>query len=335
MARLITKCKYLKGKQGNVGGYATYIATREGVDRIDTSFLFGEQTKKQEELIKKILRDFPDSKDMHEYEDYVKSPTKGNASEFISRALEDNAGQAMDRKTYADYIATRPRAEKFGSHGLFTDDGIELNLAKVSKELNEYTGNVWTVIKTTVKDFYDIQVGVISGGFVGRHMVKLLQNFHVDVVLYDPILTAEQIAEMGAKKVSLEELLSTSDVISIHAPSIPATENMLNADNLPMIKDGAILINTARGAIINEEALIKELQTGRFFACLDVTTTEPAAKDNPLRNMDNVVLTPHIAGTATNGLRRVALHVCEEIGRLVNGEKMRTEVNLDNLSKLA
>ncbi len=146
MARLITKCKYLNGKQGQVGGYATYIATREGVDRIDTSFLFGEQTKKQEELIGKILRDFPDSKDMHEYEDYIKSPTKGNASEFISRALEDNAGKAMGRKTYADYIATRPRAEKFGSHGLFTDDGVELNLAEVSKELNEYTGNVWTVI---------------------------------------------------------------------------------------------------------------------------------------------------------------------------------------------
>ncbi len=146
MARLITKFKYLKGKQGNVGGYATYIATREGVDKIDASFLFGQQTKKQEELIKKILRDFPDSRDMHEYEDYKKSPTKGNASEFIARALEDNAGEAMGRKTYADYIATRPRAERFGSHGLFTDDGVELNLAEVSKELNEYEGNVWTVI---------------------------------------------------------------------------------------------------------------------------------------------------------------------------------------------
>ncbi len=215
--------------------------------------------------------------------------------------------------------------------------GFAISASKGFYQLNNDTAKgLWQEnIKTTVKDFYDIQVGVISGGFVGRHMVKLLNNFHVDVVLYDPILTAEQIAEMGAKKVSLEELLSTSDVISIHAPSIPATENMLNAENLPLIKDGAILINTARGAIINEEALIKELQTGRFFACLDVTAQEPAAKDNPLRTMENVVLTPHIAGTATNGLRRVALHVCEEIGRLINGEKMRTEVNLDNLSKLA
>lgn len=190
-------------------------------------------------------------------------------------------------------------------------------------------------IKSTVTDFYDIKVGVISGGFVGKHMVKLLQNFHVDVLLYDPFLTKEEVAEIGAEKVELDELLKQSDVISIHAPGIPATENMLNADNLPLIKDGAVLINTARGTIINEEALIKELKTGRFKACLDVTYPEPPVKDNPLRNMDNVILTPHIAGTATNGLKRVALHVCDEIERLTKGEKMRTEVNLDNLSKLA
>ena len=190
-------------------------------------------------------------------------------------------------------------------------------------------------IKTTVKDFYDIKVGVISGGYVGKHMVKLLHNFHVDVLLYDPFLTKEQIAEIGAEKVELDELLKESDVITIHAPGIPATANMLNADNLPLIKDGAILINTARGIIINEEALINELKKGRFCACLDVTYPEPPEKDNPLRNMDNVILTPHIAGTATNGLKRVALHVCDEIELLLKGEKMRTEVNLDNLSKLA
>ena len=96
-----------------------------------------------------------------------------------------------------------------------------------------------------------------------------------------------------------------------------------------------MLINTARGTIINEADLIEELKKNRFFACIDVTNPEPPAKDNELRKLDNVVLTPHIAGTATNGLKRVALHVCEEIDRLLKGEKMRTEVNLDNLSKLA
>lgn len=83
---------------------------------------------------------------MLEYEDYLKEPTLGNASEFITRALEDNAHEALNAKTYADYIATRPRAERFGSHGLFTDDGVRVKLEDVSKELNKYDGNVWTVI---------------------------------------------------------------------------------------------------------------------------------------------------------------------------------------------
>ena len=215
--------------------------------------------------------------------------------------------------------------------------GFAISACKGFYALNEDTANgLWQEnIKTAVTDFYDITVGVISGGYVGKHMVKLLKNFHVDILMYDPILTKEQIAEIGAEKVELNELLSRSDVVSIHAPAIPATENMLNKDNLCLMKDGALLINTARGTIVNEADLIEELKSGRIYACLDVTNPEPPAKDNVLRNMKNVVLTPHIAGTATNGLRRVALHVCEEIARLLNGEKMRTEVNLDNLSKLA
>lgn len=215
--------------------------------------------------------------------------------------------------------------------------GFAISACKGFYQLNADTASgLWQEnIKTTVTDFYDITVGVISGGYVGRHMVKLLKNFHVDVLLYDPILTKEQIAQIGAEKVELNELLSRSDVVSIHAPAILATENMLNKNNLCLLKDGAVLINTARGTIVNEADLIEELKTGRIFACLDVTNPEPPAKDNELRGMKNVVLTPHIAGTSTNGLRRVALHVCEEIERLINGEKMRTEVNLDDLAKMA
>ena len=147
MAKLITKFKYLKpNARQSVGGYAKYIATREGVDKIDESYRLSPSSQKQQQLIEKIIKDFPDSKEMLEYEDYLKEPTVGNASEFITRALEDNAYEVMQTKTYADYIATRPRAERFGSHGLFTDDGIPVKLDKVSEELNNYNGNVWTVI---------------------------------------------------------------------------------------------------------------------------------------------------------------------------------------------
>lgn len=147
MAKLITKFKYLKASdRSDVGGYAKYIATREGVDKIDESFKHEPSTEKQRELIKRILRDFPDSASMLEYDDYINEPTLGNASEFISRALEDNAHEASGIKTYADYIATRPGAERIGSHGLFTDDGVSVKLKAVSDELNKHDGNVWTVI---------------------------------------------------------------------------------------------------------------------------------------------------------------------------------------------
>lgn len=147
MAKLITKFKYLKpNSRKSIGGYAKYIASREGVDKIDASYKLELSSKKQRHLIEKILRDFPDSKEMLEYEDYRKEPTVGNASEFITRALEDNAYEVMQTKTYADYIATRPRAQRFGTHGLFTDDGVPVKLNAVSDELNHYGGNVWTVI---------------------------------------------------------------------------------------------------------------------------------------------------------------------------------------------
>lgn len=147
MARLVTKFKYLKSDQEKpIGGYATYIATREGVEKIDESFKLAAATVKQQKLIEKILRDFPDSAAMLEYEDYQREKTVGAASEFITRAIEDNAHEILNQKTYVDYIGTCPGAERFGSHGLFTDDGVQVKLKEVSQELNAHQGNVWTLI---------------------------------------------------------------------------------------------------------------------------------------------------------------------------------------------
>ena len=215
--------------------------------------------------------------------------------------------------------------------------GFALSACKGFYQLNANTSKgLWGECRDLiVKDFYDINVGVISGGFVGRHMVKLLKAFHVNIYMYDPILTKEQIEEIGATKVELDELMSISDVVTVHAPSIPATDNMLNKSNLSLMKEGAVLINTSRGSVINEADLIEELQRHRIFACIDVTNPEPPLANNMLRYMDNVVLTPHIAGTVTNGLKRIALHVCEELERFNRGEKLKAGVNLDNLSQLA
>lgn len=147
MAKLVTKFKYLKpNRKVSAGGYAKYIATREGVEKIDDTKKFAPATAKQKNLIEKIIKDFPDSKDMFEYSDYLEKQNVGSASDFISRVMEDYAYEISGRKAYADYIATRPRAERFGSHGLFTDDGVQVQLSKVTEELDRHKGNIWTAI---------------------------------------------------------------------------------------------------------------------------------------------------------------------------------------------
>ena len=147
MARLVTKFKYLKSnRKQSAGGYAKYIATREGVEKIDSSKVFAPATVNQQKLIGKLLVDFPDSASSLEYQDYTEQKTVGTAAEFITRTIEENSYEISGRETYAKYIATRPRAEKFGRHGLFTDKGIPVSLSAVQRELNEYQGNIWTVI---------------------------------------------------------------------------------------------------------------------------------------------------------------------------------------------
>ena len=147
MANLVTKFKYYKSKPKSLRGrYLKYIATRDGVETIGKDINAQPSTDNQKELIERILRDYPDSAEMLEFEDYVNNPTVSNASEFITRALEDNINIFSADKTYADYIATRPRVEKIGSHGLFSQSDNEISLEKVSAEISSHSGNVWTMI---------------------------------------------------------------------------------------------------------------------------------------------------------------------------------------------
>ena len=143
MARLIVKSPYIKcGAGQSAGGYLKYIATRERVEIIPDD---RPPTNKQTQLIAKLVKDFPDAKELMEYEDYLSHPTKATASALITLALESNWDRLSSMDGYAKYIALRPRAERLGEHGLFGDDDA-VDLAAVADELNHYTGNVWTHI---------------------------------------------------------------------------------------------------------------------------------------------------------------------------------------------
>ena len=143
MARLIVKSPYIKcGGGRSAGGYLKYIATREHVEIIPDD---RPPTPKQTQLIAKLVEDFPDAKELMEYEDYLSHPTKANASALITLTLEENWDRVQGMEGYAKYIALRPRAERLGEHGLFGDDD-NVDLSRVMDELDHYTGNVWTHI---------------------------------------------------------------------------------------------------------------------------------------------------------------------------------------------
>ncbi len=124
--------------------YVRYIATREGAEKIDESKRNLLATKNQQKLIRQLIRDIPSSKEMLEYTDFLLQPTTGNASEFISSALEQNLDLAVKRENYVDYIANRPRVDRIGEHGLFTDAGKPVVISRVQKEVTDHKGPVWT-----------------------------------------------------------------------------------------------------------------------------------------------------------------------------------------------
>ncbi len=215
--------------------------------------------------------------------------------------------------------------------------GFTITAAKNFYALNDliHQGG-WQHERKSITELFEINIGVIGCGYAGEHYIELLQQFDVDVLAYDPHLSAEKIAGMGARKVELEELFKESDIISLHAPSIPATNHMINKDTLAMMKDDVILINTARGSLIDEKALYEHMKAGKVkYACLDVTDPEPPAVDNPLRSLPNCIMTPHLAGLANNGLGRIGRHVAEEIERLLKGEALVSQVTQEMLATIA
>jgi len=160
---------------------------------------------------------------------------------------------------------------------------------------------------------FQVTVGVIGAGYCGSHLIRLLKNFEMKILLYDPYKTEEDCRKMGVEKSGLEHLMASADVITLQAPFTPQTQKMINKDLISKIKDGALFVNTAAAGEVDEEALIRELKTGRFYACIDQTLIQPAPKDHPFRNMKNVSLTPHIAGHISNGFRRQGRYAVDEL----------------------
>ena len=175
------------------------------------------------------------------------------------------------------------------------------------------------------RDVRGIKVGIIGAGEVGRRVLAMLKNFQVDLLLYDPFVAEKTVKELGAEKVELEELFTKSDVVTVHAPSNEHTKHLVNSKRLSLMRDGAVFINTSRGPLVDQEALVLELQRKRIWAFLDVTDPEPPLPDSILFGCPNLTLSTHVAGSIEGSGRFQLRWVLKEIERLFTGKPLLHE----------
>ena len=257
MAKLILKVNYYKpGRAKSMGGYAKYIATRENVEKIEDRSLTLKSTESQDELIEKLVKDFPESIFSEEYLSYQEAPNRANASEYITRTLEDNLPYIVDSPTYADYIATRPRAERIGSHGLFTSGDEPVVLSKVSQELNEHQGNVWVFIASLKREDAE-RLGYDNASrwkdLIGSHVAQMattmkipLENFkwygafhneghhpHVHIMVYSKNPKDGFITNYGIEKMRSEFVrdIFAQDLTSLYEDQTELRQRLKKAAN--------------------------------------------------------------------------------------------------------
>lgn len=178
-------------------------------------------------------------------------------------------------------------------------------------------------------------VGLLAASSVGREVIRLLQPFDVRVLVYDPYLSQEGAAALGVERVSLEDLFARSDIVSLHAPAIPETRYMVGEAQLRRLRDGALLINTSRGSVLDHDALLREARTGRLQVILDVTDPEPLPPDHPLRALPNVALTPHQSGAGAYGYARIGEMTLQALRDGLAGRPVATALRLDEYDRLA
>ncbi|MBF9069159.1 hydroxyacid dehydrogenase [Streptacidiphilus fuscans] len=179
------------------------------------------------------------------------------------------------------------------------------------------------------------RLGIIGASRVGRALIELLRPFRFAVSLSDPYVEETEAVRLGVTLLPLDDLLRSSDIVTLHAPDIPQTYRLLDRRRLALIPDGATLINTSRGALIAPDALTDELVSGRLRAVLDVTEPEPLPASSPLHGLPNVLLTPHIAGSLGNELEQLGRSVLDEAERVAEGLPLRHEVRRTDLSRVA
>lgn len=269
MPRIIMKSPYIKPNfKTHIGNYVSYIATRDGVEKADSTQKFMETTERQKQIIKKLLSDYPDSKDLYEYQDYLDKPNIGNADELILRIAEAHAELFGDREKYVSYIAQRPRVEKISSHGLFTDDGVPIVLSNVQKEIAESNSNIWTHIISLKRE--DVErlgynnakawMNLIRSqrNMIAENMKIAPENFkwyaafhneghhpHIHMIAYSKKPNEAYLTEKGIENIksNLAKVIFRQDLISIYQKQTEHRDK-LRAEARDIVEDLVSKINS-------------------------------------------------------------------------------------------
>ena len=218
----------------------------------------------------------------------------------------------------------------------FTLAQILLSLKKCWRHMRDIRESQKYSGKLPVAGAYGSTVAIISLGMIGRMVCEHLQRFDVNVIAYDPFATQEDAETLGLTLCSLEDCFRQADVVSLHAPWLPATEKMITGAHFEMMKRDATFINTARGAIVDEPAMIDVLQQrSDVSVLLDVTYPEPPVEGSLLYTLPNVYLTPHIAGSLGDECRRMGQYAIDECRRYLQGEPLQWQVTKELAARMA
>ena len=269
MPRIIMKSPYIKpNSKTHIGNYVSYIATRDGVEKADSTQKFMEATERQKQIIKKLLSDYPNSNDLYEYQDYLDKPNIGNADELILLIAETHAELFGDREKYVSYIAQRPRVEKISSHGLFTDGGVPIVLSNVQKEVTESKSNVWTHIISLKREDAE-RLGYNNAkawmnlirsqrNMIAENMKIAPENFrwyaafhneghhpHIHMIAYSTKPNEAYLTEKGIENIksNLAKVIFRQDLISIYQKQTEHRDK-LRAEARDIVDDLVLKINS-------------------------------------------------------------------------------------------
>jgi len=241
----------------------------------------------------------------------------------IRRLISQTSLERGTRVTHAAHVIAQPVAEMVVSQALLCIRRLD----KVDQAMK--SGSAWLDIRSTyggARLLRDRVIGVVGAGMVGSAVIRLFTAFGAKVVVYDPLLTAARATDLGVASVSLHELFGQADIVSIHVPVLPETTGMIDETCLSLLRDGSVFINTARAAVIDYRALYAHLHARRIIGALDVFPDEPLPLDDAIRNLPDVLLSPHMGGMTVDSHQEQGEAMVGELSDFFAGKPLRHEI---------